>query len=168
MPSPVSPAPDVRSAGAIVGGKYRIVRSLGAGPSSGVAHARHLELDRDVVIRWLGSPLDRASIERFRHEARGAARLKSEHVSRVLDFGVLDDETPPRAPLCGRGRARPRARALPSKASAGDAAVSAAGAGATERLESGDVRRSRVGVPERGSAPWGVRAVRSRERAFGL
>jgi serine/threonine-protein kinase len=81
--------------GTVIGGKYRIERILGSGGMSVVALAKHLELEQEVAIKFLGPALDRAECaERFRREARAAARIRSPHVARVLDFGVLEDESP--------------------------------------------------------------------------
>nr|MDQ2646720.1 serine/threonine protein kinase [Myxococcota bacterium] len=83
------------SAGAVIGGKYRIERILGSGGMSVVALARHLDLERDVAIKFLSAELDRAECaERFRREARAAARIRSPHAAKVLDFGTLADDQP--------------------------------------------------------------------------
>jgi eukaryotic-like serine/threonine-protein kinase len=83
------------SAGAVIGGKYRIERILGSGGMSVVALARHIDLERDVAIKFLSADLDRAECaERFRREARAAARIRSQHVARILDFGTLADDQP--------------------------------------------------------------------------
>ncbi len=83
------------SAGAVIGGKYRIERILGSGGMSVVALARHLDLELDVAIKFLSAELDRAECaERFRREARAAARIRSQHAAKVLDFGTLADDQP--------------------------------------------------------------------------
>ena len=78
--------------GQILRGKYRVERVLGAGGMGAVVAATHLRLDRPVAIKLLrpalvGKP---AIVARFAREARAAAKLKSDHVVRILD--VDDDE----------------------------------------------------------------------------
>jgi eukaryotic-like serine/threonine-protein kinase len=82
--------------GEILAGKYRVDRVLGVGGMGVVVAATHLQLDQKVAIKLmlpqaLGSP---GLVERFAREARAAARLKSEHVARVLDVGALDSGSP--------------------------------------------------------------------------
>ncbi len=72
--------------------KYRIDRVIGEGGMGVVVLAHHLELDQPVAIKFLhDSMTDSAEgAERFRREARAAARIQSDHVARVFDVGVLD------------------------------------------------------------------------------
>lgn len=73
--------------GDVLRGKYRITRVLGTGGMGVVVHAKHLKLDQDVAIKLLRpetSGVDRI-VARFAREARAAARLKGEHVVRILD-----------------------------------------------------------------------------------
>lgn len=80
--------------GETLGGKYRIERILGQGGMGVVVAARHLDLDERVAIKFLvGKPSD-AAADRFIREARAAAKVKSEHVCRVFDFGRLDTGEP--------------------------------------------------------------------------
>jgi eukaryotic-like serine/threonine-protein kinase len=84
------------SIGAIVANKYRIDRVIGQGGMGVVVAAFHLELEQPVAIKFLtpaaGSREDAG--ERFRREARAAARIHSDHVARVLDIEVLDGRIP--------------------------------------------------------------------------
>ncbi len=82
--------------GDVVGGKYRIERLLGVGGMGVVVAARHEQLDQLVAIKFIrDDALDNdEAVERFLREARSAARLKSEHVARVLDVGRLDSGAP--------------------------------------------------------------------------
>lgn len=75
--------------------KYRIDRVIGEGGMGVVVLAHHLELDQPVAIKFLhDSMTDSAEgAERFRREARAAARIQSDHVARVFDVGVLDNGT---------------------------------------------------------------------------
>jgi serine/threonine-protein kinase len=88
-------APLVRT-GDVVSGKFRIERVLGQGGMGVVVAARHLQLDETVALKFLRAQAnsDPDALARFTREARAAAKLKSEHVARVLDAGVADDGTP--------------------------------------------------------------------------
>lgn len=81
--------------GHVVGGRYRLVRPLATGGMGSIWVARHVELDVDVAVKFVTSDkgADERAQKRFRREARTAARLTSEHIVRVHDFGV-DAETP--------------------------------------------------------------------------
>lgn len=82
--------------GAVIGGKYRIEEFVGSGAMSVVALALHLELEHRVAIKFLHAlGFDKEqSAQRFKREARAAARIQSEHVTRVLDVGQLPDGCP--------------------------------------------------------------------------
>jgi serine/threonine-protein kinase len=82
--------------GEIVSGKFRIERLLGMGGMGCVVAAHHLLLDERVALKFLHANVaDSAEIvERFGREARAVAKLRSEHVTRVLDVGALPDGTP--------------------------------------------------------------------------
>ncbi|MEP7122021.1 MAG: serine/threonine-protein kinase [Byssovorax sp.] len=82
--------------GEILAGKYRVERVLGAGAMGTVYAATHVVLGQRVAIKRmhaerLGRPNAR---ERFLREARAAARLRSQHVARVIDVGVCEDGAP--------------------------------------------------------------------------
>jgi len=81
------------SAGQIVAEKYRIDDVIGVGGMGVVLAATHIELDQRVAIKMLRDASPEA-VARFRREARLIVRLKSAHVARVFDIGVLDDDTP--------------------------------------------------------------------------
>ena len=82
--------------GDVLAGKYRIERLLGVGGMGVVVAARHVELDQLVAIKFIrDDALDNEeAVERFIREARSAAKLKSEHVARVLDVGKLESGAP--------------------------------------------------------------------------
>jgi serine/threonine-protein kinase len=83
------------SEGDIVAGKYRIERRLGEGGMGIVFCARHLKLDDVFALKVLTTGAgDATIIARFEREARAAAKIKSEHVARVVDVDVLADGTP--------------------------------------------------------------------------
>jgi serine/threonine protein kinase len=77
-------------AGAVVGGKYRIVSLIGIGGVGRVFLARHIELDTDVAIKVLRPEMsDRPdAVQRFAREARASVKLRSERIARVLDVGT--------------------------------------------------------------------------------
>jgi serine/threonine-protein kinase len=86
----------VLDVGAIVAGKFRIERIIGAGGMGVVAVAMHLQLDQRVALKVLHdrTATDPSAVERFLREARAVAKLKSEHVCRVFDVGQLADGAP--------------------------------------------------------------------------
>jgi serine/threonine-protein kinase len=87
---------DAIRAGTLLAGKYRVERVLGAGGMGVVVAARHVYLQEEVAIKLLHG--DRAqlrhSADRLMREARAASRIRSEHVARVFDVGLLDDGAP--------------------------------------------------------------------------
>ena len=95
-PDPPSTSQVLLSQGDLIDGKYRVERVLGAGAMGSVVAAYHTLLDLDVAVKVLSSELLRheKSVERFMREARAVARLKSEHVARVMDVGTLDNGQP--------------------------------------------------------------------------
>jgi serine/threonine-protein kinase len=82
--------------GDVLAGKYRVERVLGQGSMGIVVAATHLALGQLVALKFLllDRKVEREQLERFVREARAAARLKSMHVTRVLDVGTLDDGAP--------------------------------------------------------------------------
>src|SRR5450432_1030472 len=82
--------------GDLLAGKYRIERVLGVGGMGIVVAARHEELDQLVAIKFVRDDAlgNDDAVERFLREARSAAKLKSEHVARVLDVGRLESGAP--------------------------------------------------------------------------
>ncbi|HET7542944.1 MAG TPA: serine/threonine-protein kinase [Polyangiaceae bacterium] len=82
--------------GAVLGGKYRVERVLGQGGMGVVVAARHIQLQELVAIKLLlPSALENPEMRgRFLREARAAAKIRSEHVARVVDVGQLDDGAP--------------------------------------------------------------------------
>ncbi len=82
--------------GQVLDDKYMLLRTLGEGGMGVVYAAQHVDLREKRAIKVMRSSLlaDAERVERFRREARSAARLKSPHVCKVLDVGKLDDGTP--------------------------------------------------------------------------
>jgi len=82
--------------GDVVAHKYIIEHIIGQGGMGVVFAARHGELERRVAIKFLLPEFAEQSMaaERFRREARAAARMRGEHVCRVLDVGTLGTGIP--------------------------------------------------------------------------
>src|SRR5690606_36948488 len=83
-------------AGTLFAGKYRVIRPLGAGGFGVVLLARHEKLERDVALKLAhpDAPLDRNATTRLLSEARLAAKIRSDHVARVLDVDEDADGAP--------------------------------------------------------------------------
>jgi hypothetical protein len=83
--------------GDVLADKYRIDRVVGAGAMGVVVAAWHIELEQQVAVKFLYPELaaNAHGAERFRREARAAARIRNEHVARVLDVGLLDEPNIP-------------------------------------------------------------------------
>jgi eukaryotic-like serine/threonine-protein kinase len=83
--------------GEIIADKYQIEGVIGEGGMGIVVSAWHLGLRQRVAIKLLlsdGGQIEQAALERFQREARAAARIRSEHVCRVIDVGMLPAGTP--------------------------------------------------------------------------
>jgi serine/threonine-protein kinase len=82
--------------GEILAGKYRIERVLGQGGMGVVVAATHLHLDQLVALKFLlPEAITNSEIQgRFAREARAAAKMRSEHVARVIDVGMLETGMP--------------------------------------------------------------------------
>jgi serine/threonine-protein kinase len=82
--------------GQLIAGKYRVEHVLGEGAMGVVVAAWHIELNQRVAVKLVRPEAltVQDAQERFRREARAAARLRSEHVVRVMDVGVLEGGSP--------------------------------------------------------------------------
>src|SRR5688572_22120342 len=82
--------------GDVLVGKYRVERQIGRGGMGIVLAATHLQLEHQVAIKVLRRDLveDDNALTRLLAEARAAAKIRSEHVARVLDVGTLDSTSP--------------------------------------------------------------------------
>jgi serine/threonine-protein kinase len=81
--------------GEIIAGKFQIERVIGEGGMGYVVAARHLQLGQTVALKFMRSDvLNDEHKSRFLREARNTVRLKSKHVSRVLDVGSLEGGAP--------------------------------------------------------------------------
>src|SRR4051812_18621226 len=61
-----------------------------------VVEARHIALDERVALKFLlpDYAVQPDAMERFQREGRAAVKIKSEHVARVSDIGILDSGAP--------------------------------------------------------------------------
>jgi serine/threonine protein kinase/ketosteroid isomerase-like protein len=75
----------------VIDDKYRLDRLLGRGGMGAVYAALHVELERPTAIKLLLPDLvsDEQALERFKREARAAARLNHPNVAGTYDFGTL-------------------------------------------------------------------------------
>jgi eukaryotic-like serine/threonine-protein kinase len=78
--------------GAVVDGRYRVLRKIGSGGMADVWLADDTHLQRQVALKVLHGHFaqDREFIERFRREAEAAAGLQHPNVVAVFDRGEVD------------------------------------------------------------------------------
>jgi serine/threonine protein kinase len=81
-------------AGTVIDGKYRIDAPLGEGGMGVVVAATHLQLRESVALKFLrleegDNQADMRS--RFRREAQICAKVRNEHIVRVIDVGTFGD-----------------------------------------------------------------------------
>jgi serine/threonine-protein kinase len=77
----------------LVGGRYRLLRSLGQGTLTETWEASHVELERGVAIKF-ARQTDPAVVERMVEEARAIARIRHPHVVEYSDFGRTEQGEP--------------------------------------------------------------------------
>ena len=82
--------------GDVVEGRYRIIKTLGAGGMGTVFLAEHALIKRRVAIKILHPDLatDATSIERFMNEARAAGTLGHPNIVESTDMGFTRDHVP--------------------------------------------------------------------------
>ena len=72
-------------------GQYRIIRLLGRGGMGAVYLARDLTLDREVAVKVIRTPSHaQETYDRFRREARTAARLSHPNIVPLHSFGEVE------------------------------------------------------------------------------
>lgn len=83
--------------GDVIDEKYRLEGLVGHGAMGYVLSAWHLQLDEPVAVKFLLPELlrDDEARGRFEREARAAFKIRSEHVTRVLDVGRLPEGDQP-------------------------------------------------------------------------
>jgi serine/threonine protein kinase len=91
---PPQPATADPLVGTIIGNRFHIEDLIGHGGMGKVYRARHLALDRTVVLKMLKPQLleDPTLVGRFEREAKAASRLNHPNVIQVLDFGRLEND----------------------------------------------------------------------------
>ncbi|HLL72275.1 MAG TPA: protein kinase [Pyrinomonadaceae bacterium] len=77
----------------LIAEKYRLDQLLGRGGMGAVYEGTHVELERPVAVKMLlpDSVSDAQALERFRREARAAARINHPNVANTYDYGALAD-----------------------------------------------------------------------------
>jgi serine/threonine protein kinase len=87
-----NPSDDPRI-GSVLGGRYRIVRVLGAGGMGVVYRGEHVHMHKPVAIKVLHKHMTAVPeiVARFEREAVAAGRIQHPHVAAATDFGKLDD-----------------------------------------------------------------------------
>jgi hypothetical protein len=82
--------------GQVLADKYRIERQIGRGGMGIVLAATHLQLEHQVAIKVMRRDLieDDKALHRLLAEARACAKIRSEHVARVLDVGTIEHSFP--------------------------------------------------------------------------
>ena len=80
--------------GTVISGRFRVEDLIGQGGMGKVYRARHLALERTVVLKMLKPQLleDPTLVGRFEREAKAASRLNHPNVIQVLDFGRLEND----------------------------------------------------------------------------
>ena len=75
--------------GALIAGKYRIKRRIGAGGMGAVYEGEHVEIGKRVAIKVIEHQHAQSTelAARFRREARAASAVESEHIVQVFDVG---------------------------------------------------------------------------------
>ncbi|HEX6766455.1 MAG TPA: serine/threonine-protein kinase [Polyangiaceae bacterium] len=82
--------------GDLIGGKYRLIRTIGDGGMGVVYEARHEALGSPVAVKFLKAELAQTPglAARFLREARVAANIASPHVAHVSDVDTAADGSP--------------------------------------------------------------------------
>ncbi len=85
--------PPTSLVGQVLNQQFRVQRLLGSGGMGTVYLAEQIDMERPVVVKILHPELTAGSptaVERFKREARAAARLNHPHVVQVHVFGTTD------------------------------------------------------------------------------
>lgn len=78
--------------GLLVADRFKLVKLLKAGGMGSVWHARHIGLDQACAVKFMHAEVAQhlELRRRFEREAKTAARLRSPHVVRMLDYGIWE------------------------------------------------------------------------------
>ncbi|AWH94193.1 serine/threonine-protein kinase [Dietzia psychralcaliphila] len=81
------------NSGALLSGRYRLLRLIATGGMGQVWEADDAVLDRHVAVKVLKSEFssDQEFVERFRSEAKVTARISHPGIATVYDYGQIDD-----------------------------------------------------------------------------
>jgi eukaryotic-like serine/threonine-protein kinase len=79
--------------GVLIAQRYVLVRHLARGGMGAVWIAYHRDLEIDVAVKFMDPAIvaDTTARTRFEREAKLGARLRSQHVVQILDYGVEQD-----------------------------------------------------------------------------
>jgi len=93
--TPLEQAKDDRI-GTLLAGKFLVEAAIGEGGMAQVYRARHTLVDRPVAIKIMDARFakDEQMRERFRREAKNAARLAHPNIIEIYDYGATDDGCP--------------------------------------------------------------------------
>jgi serine/threonine-protein kinase len=82
--------------GIIIGGRYKVIKAVGAGSMGVVYKAIQISSGREMAVKVLTSAEgpDSAHLRRFRREARAVSSLSHENIVRLYDFGFMEDGQP--------------------------------------------------------------------------
>ena len=88
--------PTEERVGAIILGRYQIVRLIEKGGMGSVYEVTHKNLGRRFAAKMLSSELSRneEALSRFRREADAIARLRHPNIVDVVDWDLMDDGSP--------------------------------------------------------------------------
>ncbi|MEU6857922.1 serine/threonine-protein kinase [Glycomyces sp. NPDC046736] len=80
----------------VVGGRYQLVRPVGAGGMGRVWQGTDLHLDREIAVKvvkpdLLAGPLKDEAVARFRREARVTAQIEHPGVPAIFDAGLNEE-----------------------------------------------------------------------------
>lgn len=89
-------APVAHDVGSVLGGRWRLERSIAKGGMGQVWSAVHVDIGNRVAVKTIRSERATSAIlrARFEAEAKAASRLKSPYVAQVFDYGVGADGSP--------------------------------------------------------------------------
>jgi serine/threonine protein kinase len=79
--------------GTLLDGRYRILSLLGRGGMGAVHLAENVRVKKQVAVKVLHRSVAASPeiLQRFENEAQAAAKVGSEHVCQVFDFGITDE-----------------------------------------------------------------------------
>ena len=77
----------------LIASRYRVIRELGRGGMGVVYLVEHVRTGDQLALKLLHgqSAVNAQAVERFKREARASARIKSEHVVKVVDADVAPE-----------------------------------------------------------------------------